>query len=159
MSMPRLARRRFLLRGAQTLGVLALGSPLLGTLARAQRVTVLKFSEMYSAVTVRGIEFSPKLRGLSGQQASMTGFMAPPLKPKLDFFVLTKAPMSSCPFCSTAADWPPDIVLVIMPDGRTLTPSTGALRVSGRLEYGVKKDETTGFVSLVRLYASDVSGV
>ncbi len=83
----------------------------------AEAQTVMKFSELYSRVTVRGIEFSPKLTGLAGQRVTMTGFMAPPLKPKLDFFVLTRVPMSSCPFCTTSADWPPDIVLVIMPDG------------------------------------------
>ena len=86
----------------------------------------------------------------------MTGFMAPPLKPKLDFFVLTKAPMSTCPFCTTSADWPPDIVLVIMPDGKLLDPTTGAIRVTGRLEVGIKRDDETGFVSLVRLYADKV---
>ena len=115
--------------------------------------TVMKFSELYSKVTVRGIEFSPKLSSLAGKPVTMTGFMAPPLKPKLDFFVLTKAPMSSCPFCTTSADWPPDIVLVIMPDGQLLNPTTGAIRVTGRLEVGIKKDDQTGFVSLVRLYA------
>ena len=125
-------------------------------LTSAQAQSSLKFSEMYSKVTVRGIEFSPKLQGLTGKSVSMVGFMAPPLKPKLDFFVLTKAPMSSCPFCSTVADWPPDIVLVIMPDGKLLDPSTGALKVTGRLEYGIKKDDQTGFVSLVRLYADKV---
>jgi len=117
---------------------------------------VMKFSELYSNVTVRGIEFSPRLTGLAGKQITMTGFMAPPLKPKLDFFVLTKAPMSSCPFCTTSADWPPDIVLVIMPGGQLLDPTTGAIRVTGRLEVGIKKDEQTGFVSLVRLYANKV---
>jgi hypothetical protein len=116
----------------------------------------IKFSEMYSRVTVRGIEFSPKIKELGGKTASMTGYMAPPLKPKLDFFVLTKQLMSSCPFCTTAADWPPDIVLVIMPPGQELSPSTRALKVTGRLEYGVKRDEQTGFVSLVRLYADKV---
>ncbi len=117
---------------------------------------VMKFSELYSKVTVRGIEFSPKLTGLAGQKVTMTGFMAPPLKPKLDFFVLTKAPMSTCPFCSSAADWPPDIVLVIMPEGRQLDPYMGAIRITGRLEVGIKKDDETGFVSLVRLYADKV---
>ncbi|MGY2893786.1 hypothetical protein [Deinococcus sp. UYEF24] len=127
------------------------------TPARAETApTVMKFSELYSNVTVRGIEFSPKLSGLAGKRVTMTGFMAPPLKPKLDFFVLTKAPMSSCPFCTTSADWPPDIVLVIMPDSKLLDPSTGAIRVTGRLEVGIKKDEQTGFVSLVRVYADRV---
>jgi hypothetical protein len=135
--------------------VLALCAALLA-LPAAQAQNTLKFSELYSKVTVRGIEFSPKLKDLSGKTVSMTGFMAPPLKPKLDFFVLTKAPMSTCPFCSSAADWPPDIVLVIMPGGKLLDPYLGALKVTGRLEYGVKRDDQTGFVSLVRVYAEKV---
>ena len=130
------------------------------TPARADTApTVMKFSELYSNGPVRGSEFSPKLTGLAGKKVTMTGFMAPPLKPKLDFFVLTKAPMSSCPFCTTSADWPPDIVLVIMPDGKLLDPTTGAIRVTGRLEVGIKKDDQTGFVSLVRLYADKVENL
>ena len=128
--------------------------------AQAQSTpTVMKFSELYSKITVRGIEFSPKLTGLAGKQVTMSGFMAPPLKPKLDFFVLTRVAMSSCPFCTTTADWPPDIVLVIMPGGQLLEPSIGVIRVTGRLEVGVKKDDQTGFVSLVRLYADRVENL
>lgn len=119
----------------------------------------LDFSELYSRVTVRGVEFSPKLQALAGKQVAMVGWMAPPLKPKLDFFVLTKAPLATCPFCSTAAEWPPDIVLVIMPPGRTAEPTTKRLRVVGRLEIGVKEDPVTGFVSLVRIYAERVEEV
>ena len=96
-------------------------------------------------------------KALSGQTVRMSGYMAPPLKPKLDFFVLTKQPMSTCPFCTTAADWPADIVLVIMPKGRELDPTTRGLQITGRLDIGVKKDEDTGFVSLVRLYADGVT--
>lgn len=116
----------------------------------------IKFSELYGKTTVRGVEYSSKLKSLAGRQVSMTGFMAPPLKPKLDFFVLTKQPMSTCPFCTTAADWPADIVLVIMPPGQELEPSVRGLTVTGRLDIGVKKDAETGFVSLVRLYAQQV---
>ncbi|WP_291429205.1 hypothetical protein [Deinococcus sp.] len=123
--------------------------------ASAQTATV-KFSELYGRVTVRGVEYSSKLKSLSGQKVTMSGYMAPPLKPKLDFFVLTREPMSTCPFCTTAADWPADIVLVIMPDGKELEPSVRGLTVTGRLDIGVKKDDETGFVSLVRLYADRV---
>lgn len=134
--------------------------PLAGWLARvgaAAAPTALKFNELYGKVTVRGVEYSSKIRALSGQTITMTGFMAPPLKPKLDFFVLTREPMSTCPFCTTAADWPADIVLVIMPPGRELEPTTRGMNVSGRLDIGVKRDDETGFVSLVRLYADGVS--
>lgn len=131
---------------------LIVGWCLLGLLGLTHAQSKLEFSEMYGRITVRGIEFSPKLVALQGQQVVMEGWMAPPLKPKLDFFVLTRTPLSSCPFCTTAADWPPDIVLVIMPAGRDAEATTRRLRVTGRLEIGVKEDQTTGFVSLVRLY-------
>lgn len=129
----------------------------LGGLGLAQ--SPLEFSELYSKTTVRGVEFSPKLQALAGKQVVMAGWMAPPLKPKLDFFVLTKAPLATCPFCSSAADWPPDIVLVIMPPGRLAEPTTQRIRVVGRLEVGIKEDAATGFVSLVRIYADRVEEV
>lgn len=127
----------------------------LGGLGWAQ--SPLEFSELYGRTTIRGVEFSPKLQALNGKTVSMTGWMAPPLKPKLDFFVLTKVPLATCPFCSTAADWPPDIVLVIMPPGRAAEPTTRRIQVTGRLEIGIKTDEDTGFVSLVRIYADKIS--
>lgn len=126
-------------------------------LAQSASMPTLKFSELYGRVTVRGVEYSDKIKSLSGQTVRMSGYMAPPLKPRLDFFVLTKQPMSTCPFCTTAADWPADIVLVIMPKGRELDPTTRGLQITGRLDIGVKKDEDTGFVSLVRLYADGVT--
>lgn len=124
--------------------------------AGAQSRATLKFGELYGRVTVRGVEFSSKLKALAGKQVTMSGYMAPPLKPKLDFFVLTREPMATCPFCTTAADWPADIVLVIMPPGKELEPSVRGLTVTGRLDIGVKRDDETGFVSLVRLYAERV---
>ncbi|MDV6373649.1 hypothetical protein [Deinococcus arenicola] len=150
--------RRRLLRALTLLPLT--GWLLTGWLARAGAAAApasLKFNELYGKVTVRGVEYSSKIKSLSGQTISMTGYMAPPLKPKLDFFVLTREPMSTCPFCTTAADWPADIVLVIMPPGKELDPSTRGLNVTGRLEIGVKRDDETGFVSLVRLYADGVS--
>lgn len=119
----------------------------------------LKFTDLYSKITVRGVEFSPRLKSLNGQQVEMKGYMAPPLKPKLDFFVLTRQPLASCPFCTTAADWPPDIVLVLMPNGKELDPSIRPLQINGRLEVGIKQDQETGFVSLVRLYAESVKEI
>jgi hypothetical protein len=120
---------------------------------------MLSFEDLYSRVTVRGVEFSPKLKSLNGKRVVMEGYMAPPLKPRVTFFVLTKLPLATCPFCSSAADWPPDIVLVILPKGREVEPVTSRIRVLGRLEIGVKEDPETGFVSLVRIYAEKVEVV
>jgi hypothetical protein len=135
------------------------GLVLVGLLGLALAQVPLDFADLYSRITIRGVEFSPRLQALAGKQVVMTGWMAPPLKPKLSFFVLTRVPLATCPFCSTAADWPPDIVLVVMPPGKFAEPTTRRIRVVGRLEIGAKEDPETGFVSLVRIYAERVEEV
>lgn len=83
--------------------------------------------------------------------------MAPPLKPDLDFFVLTKDPMVYCPFCNTAADWPFDIVFIRTANGTVpgLVP-TQSIRVTGTFSVGTATDAATGFVSQVRIIADKV---
>ena len=124
--------------------------------AAARSASPLKFSDLYSGGSARGLEFSEKLKSAAGGQVEMAGYMAPPLKPMPSFFVLTKQPMAVCPFCSTDADWPEDIVLVTTPAGKSVTPTEKPVRVRGRLEIGSKTDPETGFVSLVRIYATEV---
>ncbi|TCL76942.1 hypothetical protein EDC14_1001227 [Hydrogenispora ethanolica] len=113
----------------------------------------LGFAELYSGASSLGIQFSPKLKSLNGKRVSMVGFMAPPLKPTLAFFVLTKVPMAICPFCSTDADWPNDIVVVRLSKPVTALPYDQPIQVTGRLEVGSQIDRETGFVSLVRIIA------
>jgi hypothetical protein len=124
--------------------------------AAAEPPPPLKFSELYSGGGVRGLAFSDLAKSLAGKQVTMVGYMAPPLKPSLDFFVLTKQPMAICPFCSTDADWPNDIVLVLVKRSLKALPSDLALKVTGRLELGSRTDPETGFVSQVRLYADEI---
>ena len=81
--------------------------------------------------------------------------MAPPLKAEATFFVLTRMPMSVCPFCESEADWPSDIVVVYTDEPISVVPFNFPIRVSGRLELGVYKDEAMGFVSRVRLVDAD----
>lgn len=121
-----------------------------------EQAAPLEFNEMYSNASALGLELSPKLKSLDGKKVRMNGFMAPPLKPTLSFFVLTKVPMSICPFCSTDADWPDDIVLVKLTDPVTALPYDRPITVTGRLEVGHQVDEETGFVSLVRIVADSV---
>ncbi len=119
--------------------------------AAAAAPATLTFAGLYGPVTADGIQLAPAAQALVGARVNLTGFMAPPLKAESDFFVLTRYPMSICPFCSNAADWPVDIVLVRL--GRaaeTIEPSY-AIEVTGLLEHGAKVDPDTGFVSLVRL--------
>ncbi|GHU67960.1 hypothetical protein FACS1894184_08840 [Clostridia bacterium] len=116
----------------------------------------LRFSELYGQSTVRGLRFSDKLNELTGQTVVMKGYMAPPLKPSLDFFVLASQPMSICPFCDSDASWPTDIVLVYMGKDKTIIATTSPIEVTGRLETGSYTDENTGFVSQIRIYADKV---
>ena len=53
---------------------------------------VLKFRDLY----LRGRALTPRAQGLQGQEVEMVGYMAPPLKPEINFFVLTRLPMSVC---------------------------------------------------------------
>ncbi|MEA4845928.1 MAG: hypothetical protein VB106_01715 [Clostridiaceae bacterium] len=116
----------------------------------------IKFSEMYSGSSARGLKFSDKLTGLDGKKVVMTGYMAPPLKPAFNFFVLTRQPMSICPFCNSDASWPEDIVLIFLPKGDDRTPTDSVLRVTGTLELGSHTDPDTGFVSQARIYSDKI---
>ncbi len=127
--------------------MLAVAAPLIAP-ARALAATPgLKFRELY----LRGNELTEKAKALEGKAVEMVGYMAPPLKPEIDFFVLTKLPMSTCPFCESEAQWPDDLVLALTKDPVSVVRYTDLIRVTGRFETGFKKDAATGFVSFVRL--------
>ncbi len=122
----------------------------------AGKTPVLTFEDLYSEMTVRGVKLSDQVNQLSGKKVEMTGFMAPPLTAKVNFFVLTKVALTVCPFCSTDADWPTDIVVVFMPKGKDVTPTEHQVKVTGTLSVGSQTDEETGFVSLIRINADSV---
>ena len=111
----------------------------------------LGFDQLYGAWTVTGLRFSDAVRRLAGQAVEMRGYSAPPLAAEAAFFVLTREPLSICPFCASDAEWPPDIVVVYL-RRRGLPPDPALrLRVTGRLEAGSWTDPETGFVSQLRL--------
>lgn len=141
-------RRRTLL-GGFALGLSVFLSSAGG--ARAEAPARLGFSELYASIGVLGLQFSDKVKGLAGKPVAIRGFMAPPLKPEADFFVLTREPVALCPFCQTDADWPADIIMVYMQDGARFTTNTDRIEVTGILEVGSKTDRKTGFVSLLRI--------
>lgn len=111
----------------------------------------LSFDELYSAFGPLGLEFSQKVRGLTGQRVTIQGFMAPPLKAEAQFFVLTEIPMALCPFCSTDADWPDNILVAYLDRKQTFTDPNQRIETEGLLERGSWTDPETGFVSQLRL--------
>lgn len=136
-------------RAALAVGMGAALAPLLPRPARA--ATLLDFDEMYGAQGVFGLTFSERLKSLAGASVAMRGFMAPPLQAEADFFVLTEIPMAICPFCSSDADWPDNIVMVRLGRTQTFEQANARIEVTGTLEVGSATDARTGFVSLVRL--------
>ncbi|WEK48583.1 MAG: hypothetical protein P0Y66_12160 [Candidatus Kaistia colombiensis] len=141
-----ISRREALLSGLAALAAPAiLAGPALAALP------TLTFDELYGSVGVLGLTFSDKVKQLAGQKVTMRGFMAPPLKAEADFFVLTEIPMSLCPFCSSDADWPDNIIVVYLGAKQTFVQPNAVIEVAGVLEYGSWTDPETGFVSLLRL--------
>ncbi|PWJ86630.1 hypothetical protein C7441_101511 [Pseudaminobacter salicylatoxidans] len=111
----------------------------------------IAFGQLYASFGVLGLTFSDKVKELSGKAVSMRGFMAPPLKAEANFFVLTEIPLSLCPFCSSDADWPDDIVVIYLDRAQTFEQANGLIEVRGRLEVGSWTDPESGFVSLLRI--------
>ncbi len=117
----------------------------------------LRFSEFYAGSGAGpDLQLSDKLKSVDGRRVQIVGYMAPPLKPDLDFFVLTRIRLVTCPFCSTSEEWPQDIILVTLPAGKTVQQIEEPLNLVGRLEIGEKVDPQTGFLSLLRLRAETI---
>lgn len=137
-------------RRRSVLGLIA-ATPLLAAARSAAAADGLGFDELYGKFGVLGLEFSDKVKKLAGHEVAIRGFMAPPLKAEAQFFVLTEVPMSLCPFCSSDADWPDNIVVVYLDEKQTFTQPSQAIEAYGKLEFGSWQDPETGFVSLLRL--------
>lgn len=111
----------------------------------------LGFEEMYEGNPIWGLQFSQKLKSFADKTVSVEGFMAPPLKPEADFLVMTREPVSLCPFCNSDQDWPDNIIVVYLSKKQEFVQPNRPIVVTGRLELGSFTDKETGFVSLVRL--------
>lgn len=133
--------------------------PVLGAIRPATAAEKLGFNELYKSFGVLGLEFSDKVKRLNGQEVAVNGFMAPPLKAEADFFVLTEIPMSLCPFCSSDADWPDNILVVYLGRKQIFVQYNAPITARGILEYGPWTDPETGFVSQLRLRSASFETV
>lgn len=140
------SRRLFL----QSAALAAAGLAYMRQSAHAATASIT-FDELYGKFSALGLEYSEKVKALTGQEVAMRGFMAPPLKAEAKFFVLTEIPMSICPFCSTDADWPDNIVVIYLEEAQTFEQANHLIEVEGRLEVGSWTDPETGFLSRLRI--------
>nr|WP_272212758.1 hypothetical protein [Marinicella sp. W31]MDC2878673.1 hypothetical protein [Marinicella sp. W31] len=142
---PHLSSRRSLLITFAALGAAV-------TLRPAHAASAeLAFDELYGSFSPLGLKFSGKVKELTGEKVSIRGFMAPPLKAEAQFFVLSEIPMALCPFCSSDADWPDNIVVVYLDRKQTFVQPNQIIEVTGTLDTGSWVDPQTGFVSQLRL--------
>ena len=126
----------------------------LGALASSIPTKLFATERLSFSNLLAGDDFTEKAMSLSGETVEMRGYMAPPLKPEINFFVLTALPAAICPFCDSAASWPDDIVLVQMQRPIRAIAYDTLIRVTGVLDLGTQTDAATGFVSRVRLRES-----
>mgnify|MGYP000678184898 FL=1 len=134
-------RRKFITLSAAIPASLALGA---SNVAAREAV---RMRELYNPDG----SFSDYATEMADKPVLLEGFMAPPLKAESSFFVLTKIPMSVCPFCDDESDWPRDIVSIYARDIITVTPFNVPIEVEGTLKIGTYTDEELGFVSRVRV--------
>lgn len=137
-------RRREMIWGMSALG----GGLFFAVTSHSVRAAeTIKFRDLYRTE----VEFSQLALELAGKPITVVGFMAPPLKAEANFFVLTKLPMSVCPFCETEAEWPDSLIVVYTARTLSVVPWNLPIEVTGTLSLGTETDEETGFVSRVRL--------
>lgn len=124
---------------------------MLASWVKAKSAASIGFDEMYEGNPILGLQFSEKLKSLAQKTVSVQGFMAPPLKPEANFLVMTREPVSLCPFCNSDQDWPDNIIVVYLSAKQEFVQPNRPIVVTGTLQLGSHIDEQTGFVSLVRL--------
>jgi hypothetical protein len=111
----------------------------------------LLFREIYATTGVIGLRIADRAKELARQPVRIRGYMAPPLADIADFFVLTRSPVITCPFCDPGANWPDDVVLALLERETRFVDPAQLIEVAGELEIGAKPDPRTGTVRLVRL--------
>lgn len=111
----------------------------------------LSFKEIYATVGAIGLRLGERAKHLAGAPVRIRGYMAPPDVERSDFFVLTRAPVFTCPFCDPGTVWPDDVVLALLERDSAFVDPHQPIEVVGELELGAKLDLRTGAMRYVRL--------
>lgn len=88
---------------------------------------------------------------LSGRQVTIKGFMGEVLSFEKNWFLLIPEPGAECPFDNGDETYWNKIMIVFVPEGSKLRYTSGPLEISGRLDVGIKIDES-GYKTMFRLY-------
>ncbi|WP_316245515.1 ABC transporter permease [Gorillibacterium timonense] len=96
---------------------------------------------------------SERFWDLSEDDATVTikGFMGEVLSFEKHWFLLIPAPGAECPFDNGDETYWNKIMIVFVSDGQKLRYKSGPLEITGRLDVGIKVDES-GYKTMFRLY-------
>lgn len=88
---------------------------------------------------------------LSGSEVEINGYMGEVLSFEKNWFLLIPKPGAECPFDNGDETYWNKIMIVFVPDTVNLRHHTGPLKISGKLDVGIKIDES-GYKTMFRLY-------
>ena len=136
-------------RNFTKLAAASAATSLIMPVAHAEGPTRLRMKRLYDEASAS--QFSADALALAGKPVEIWGYMAPPLKVNLDFFILSDFPTETCPFCASEEDWIETIVFIRMRQAEELHTADSMIWTKGILDLGPATDPETGFVSRVRL--------
>lgn len=94
---------------------------------------------------------SERFWDLSGQEVTINGFMGEVLSFDENWFLLIPEPGAECPFDNGDETYWNKIMIVFVPDDVKLRYKSEPLQITGRLDVGIKIDES-GYKTMFRLY-------
>jgi hypothetical protein len=94
---------------------------------------------------------SNKFWDLNGKTVQIKGFMGEVLSFDKHWFLLIPKPGAECPFDNGDETYWNKIMIVYVPDSVKLRYTSGPLQLTGRLDVGIKLDES-GYKTMFRLY-------
>lgn len=94
---------------------------------------------------------SQRFWDLSGKTVQIKGFMGEVLSFEKHWFLLIPAPGAECPFDNGDETYWNKIMIVFVPDDIKLRYTSGPLKVTGKLDVGVKLDQS-GYKTMFRLH-------
>ncbi|CAN7435402.1 hypothetical protein LJR153_002877 [Paenibacillus sp. LjRoot153] len=109
----------------------------------------LKWDEFFDSV--KQDTPSNKFWDLNGKTVQIKGFMGEVLSFDKHWFLLIPKPGAECPFDNGDETYWNKIMIVYVPDSMKLRYTSGPLLLTGRLDVGIKLDES-GYKTMFRLY-------
>jgi hypothetical protein len=99
---------------------------------------------------------SEKFGDLNGKTVSIRGYMGEVLSFEKHWFLVIPAPGAECPFDNGDETYWNKIMIAFTSSGEKLRYTSGPLLITGRLDVGVKIDES-GYKTMFRLYDASFS--